>query len=82
MDCFVYSYTYFYVCSKAVEVQPKSIKHKYPVSECDTGFMEISVDQITTELNITYSYSVKYEVCITFSFTYIPTYIYHLYYFD
>lgn len=53
-----------YVSFLAVKVRPRSIKHKYPFKTCDTGFMEIPADKITSEFNITYSYSVKFEVSI------------------
>ncbi|XP_025414820.1 transmembrane 9 superfamily member 2 [Sipha flava] len=46
----------------AIKVKPKSIKHRYPVTSCDTGFMEIPADKITSELNITYTYSVQFEM--------------------
>jgi len=50
----------------AVKVKLKSVKHRYPTYGCDSGFMEIPADKINSELNITYSYSVKFEVCFKF----------------
>lgn len=54
----------FYVL--AVKVKPKSVRHKTSLLTCDTGFMEIPADKITNELQITYSYSVKFEVSFIF----------------
>lgn len=54
----------YYICFKAVKVKPKSIRHNYPFKSCDNALMEIPADKITEELNITYSYSVKFEVRI------------------
>jgi len=51
-----------YLYFKAVKVKPKSIQHKFPVTSCNTGFMEIPADKINTPLNITYSYSIQFEV--------------------
>lgn len=53
----------YFIYFTAVKVKLKSVKHRYPISGCDSGFMEIPADKINTELNITYSYSVKFEVC-------------------
>lgn len=57
-------YVYIFL---AVKVTPKSIKHSYPLSNCElslmaNNLMEIPADKIKSELNITYSYSVKFEV--------------------
>lgn len=46
----------------AVKVRPRSIQHKFPVTGCNTEFMEISADKINTPLNITYSYSIQFEM--------------------
>jgi len=54
------------LCFKAVKVRPKSIQHKFPVTGCNTGFMEIPADKINTPLNITYSYSIQFEVSIQY----------------
>lgn len=45
------------------------MKHKYPITASGCGLpiehlMEIPADKITSELNITYTYSVKFEVGI------------------
>lgn len=55
-----------YLYFKAVKVKPKSIQHKFPVTSCNTGFMEIPADKINTPLNITYSYSIQFEVSIQY----------------
>jgi len=66
MHNYLLIYIYINYFFKAVKVKLKSIKHRYPNLGCDSGFMEIPADKIKTELNITYSYSVKYEVCQLF----------------
>lgn len=54
---------------QAVKFTPRSVKHdKYPfkVVGCDSPneLMGISVNSVPSELNVTYSYSVKFQVCI------------------
>lgn len=66
-----------YLCFKAVKVTPKSIQHTSPVTGCVTGFMEIPADKINTPLNITYSYSIKFEVKL--SVYYIHYYLFNKY---
>lgn len=53
----------------AVKFTPRSVKHyKHPVMVvgCDSPsvLIDISVDSIPSELYVTYSYSVKFQVCI------------------
>lgn len=55
---------FFYFYYIAIKVKPKSIRHRYPIKSCGTGYMEIPADKITSELNITYTYSVQFEVSI------------------
>ncbi|XP_050527570.1 transmembrane 9 superfamily member 2 [Daktulosphaira vitifoliae] len=48
----------------AVKVKPRSIKHTDDNLNCEDSlnFMDIPSDKIKTELSITYSYSIKFEI--------------------
>lgn len=46
-----------------MKVKPRSLK--YGCSD-SSGYMEIPADKLTSDLNITYTYSIKFEVCIKF----------------
>lgn len=62
----------------AVKVKPRSVKHGCS----DTSeHMEIPADKLTSNLNITYSYSVKFEVSKTFYFLFMFFLLFYHYFY-